>query len=203
MLQLSAIDPPTWELLKTLANYGAFKDTRLVGGTALALQLGHRKSVDLDFFGKVDFEGLNKAELFRTFNHVNTLKTSQNINIFSINGIKVDFVNYGYPWLEKPIIVEEIRLAGLKDIAAMKLAAITGRGSKKDFVDIYFLLQQFSLKELFSFYNRKYFDGSEYLVLKSLAYFEDAEKELMPEMLQEVSWAMVKETILNEARAYI
>ena len=75
MLQLSAIDPPTWKLLKTLANYGAFKDTRLVGGTALALQLGHRKSVDLDFFGKVDFEGLNKAELFRTFNRVNTIPT--------------------------------------------------------------------------------------------------------------------------------
>ncbi len=202
MLQRSAIDTPTWELLKILSSYRTFKETRLVGGTALALQLGHRKSVDLDFFGKVNFDEIDKIELFKSFANVNMLKVSRNINIFSINGIKVDFVNYGYPWLEKSIIVEKIRLAGLKDIAAMKLAAITGRGSKKDFVDIYFLLQQFSLKELFGFYNRKYFDGSEYLALKSMTYFEDAEKEIMPKMLQEINWEKIKERILSEVQHY-
>ncbi len=82
----------------------------------------------------------------------------------------------------------------------MKLAAITGRGSKKDFVDIYFLLKEYSLHEMLDFYNKKYFDGSEYLVLKSLTYFDDAEKDNGLEMLIDVTWATVKKKILKEVR---
>ncbi len=180
----------------------AFYRTRLVGGTALALQLGHRKSIDIDLFGEIDFKSINKAKTFEKFREIKTIKASDNINILLVDGVKVDFVNYTYPWLEEQIVTQEIRIAGLKDIAAMKLAAITGRGSKKDFIDIYFLLKAFSLKELMAFYNQKYSDGSEYMVLKSLTYFGDAEPDPMPEMLMDINWETAKETIITEAEKY-
>ncbi len=202
MLHLSAVDTTTLELLKSLMTIKAFYRTRLVGGTALALQLGHRKSIDIDLFGEIDFKSINKAKTFEKFREIKTIKASDNINILLIDGVKVDFVNYTYPWLEEQIVTQEIRIAGLKDIAAMKLAAITGRGSKKDFIDIYFLLKAFSLKELMAFYNQKYSDGSEYMVLKSLTYFGDAEPDPMPEMLMDINWETAKETIITEAEKY-
>lgn len=175
------------------------ENLHLVGGTALALQLGHRKSIDLDLFGEIDFEDIDSAMLFKRFQKVDTLKRSKNINIFNINNIKVDIVNYSYPWLcDYHVHNKVIRIANIRDIAAMKLAAVTGRGSKKDFIDIYFLLQKFSLKQMLSFYNEKYFDGSEYLVLKSMTYFDDANHDTDPIMLMPVEWRKIKETIINQ-----
>ncbi len=182
--------------------FNDFANLRLVGGTALALYLGHRKSIDLDLFGEIDFEDINTAKLFTDYKSVTTLKKSKNINIFSIDNVKVDFVNYSYPWLQQQLLIDNIRLAGIEDIAAMKLAAITGRGSKKDFVDIYFLLKKYSLREMLDFYRQKYFDGSEYLVLKSLTYFDDAEKDNGLEMLVDISWEKVKKRILDEIHKY-
>ena len=117
----------------------AFSDMRLVGGTALALQLGHRISIDLDFFGQVDFEQIDLPKYFSSFNHTTSIKRLKSINIFDIDNVKVDFVNYSYPWLFDQINIDGIRLADIKDIAAMKIAAITGRGSKKDFIHWCFL----------------------------------------------------------------
>ena len=203
MLHLSTVDTTTLELLKKLMGFNDFAKLRLVGGTALALHLGHRKSIDLDLFGDVEFEDINIAKLFNDFKSVITLKKSKNINIFSINNVKVDFVNYSYPWIQQQLLIDSLRLAGTEDIAAMKLAAITGRGSKKDFVDIYFLLQKYSLRKMLDFYKIKYFDGSEYLVIKSLTYFDDAEKDNGLEMLINVSWTTVKKKILKEVSNYI
>ena len=202
MLQLSTISTSTLELLKKLMCFEEFKNMRLVGGTALALQLGHRKSIDLDFFGNIDFENIYTAKTFAQFTKVVILKSSKNINIFTIDDIKVDFVNYDYPWLSSELTFDGIRLAGFEDIAAMKLAAITGRGSKKDFIDLYFLLKQYELKEMIDFYNKKYFDGSEYMLLKSLTYFEDAEKDNNIEVILKISWSKIKEHILNAVDLY-
>ena len=174
-----------------------FSKMRLVGGTALALQIGHRKSVDLDLFGEIDFENLNTYEIFKNFRTVHSLKTSKNINIYNIDNVKVDFVNYSYPWLQNQVLSSEIRLAGLEDIAAMKLAAITGRGSRKDFIDIYFLLQKYSLSEMLNFYKKKYFDGSEYQVIKSLTYFTDAEDDAGVEIIKDISWSKIKTYIFD------
>ena len=174
-----------------------FPEFYLVGGTALALQIGHRKSVDLDLFGEIDFENLNTYEIFKNFRTVHSLKTSKNINIYNIDNVKVDFVNYSYPWLQNQVLSSEIRLAGLEDIAAMKLAAITGRGSRKDFIDIYFLLQKYSLSEMLNFYKKKYFDGSEYQVLKSLTYFTDAEDDASVEIIKDISWSKIKTYIFD------
>ncbi len=97
MLQLSTIDSSTLELLKKLMTFNEFSEMRLVGGTALALQIGHRKSIDLEFFGNISFEDVYTANTFKNFKKVITLKSSKNINIFSIDDVKVDFVNYTYP----------------------------------------------------------------------------------------------------------
>ena len=121
----------------------------------------------------------------------------------SLKTKKVDIVNYHYKWLESPIIKDEIVLAGKKDIAAMKLSAITGRGTRKDFIDLFFLFQHFTLRQMLEFYNQKYFDGSEFLVLKSLSYFDDADKEIMPNMLVSIDWEHVKNTIKKELNDYM
>lgn len=202
MLHLSAIDTDTLELLRTIMQCHEFENLRLVGGTALALQLGHRKSIDLDLFGEINFENIDKTKAFSNFEKVTVLKKSKNINIFSINDIKVDFVNYSYPWLQKQLLIDKIRLADIEDITAMKLAAITGRGRRKDFIDIYFLLQEFHFHDMLNFYKKKYFDGSEYLVLKSLTYFDDAENDLDVEMIKNVAWSKIKSHILNSVNSY-
>ena len=93
-------------------------------------------------------------------------------------------------------------MADLEDISAMKLAAITGIGSKNDFIDIYFLLKEFSLQEMLSFYEEKYSDGALFLVLRSLTYFIGADKDADPKMLNEVSWSKIKETIILTINEY-
>lgn len=170
----------------------------LVGGTSLALQIGHRKSEDIDLFGRAVF---NHDEIMEILNELGTLKLikrSGNILICSLNDIKIDFVNYSYPWLEEPIIRDGIRMAGLKDIAAMKLNAIAGRGSRKDFVDVYYLLKYYSIDDLISFYLEKYNDGSEFLVRKSMTYFDDAEREAMPRMMEDVTWQEIRTKLANQ-----
>lgn len=176
---------------------------RLAGGTSLALQIGHRKSIDLYMFGTLQADESTFSDLLSVFEKVTWLKKTPNINIFSINGVKADFVNYSYPWLEATITEDGIRLAGLKDIAAMKLAAVTERGTKKDFIDICFLLQHFSLQEMLQCYKSKYADGSEFLVLKSLTFFEDADPEQEPVMLTNISWQTIKDTVLEAHSTYL
>jgi len=199
MLQLSAIEQNTFELLKKLQKLPLLAKTRLVGGTALALQIGHRKSIDLDFFGELDFEIQELIDSIKEFADLTILSESKNIHIYSINGIKVDFVNYKYPWIDDAISEDDILLAGIKDIAAMKISAIIGRGTKKDFIDIAFLLQKFSLKDILDFYSLKYNDGSIFAAMKSLTYFDDAENDIMPDMLIKKSWKQVKKEIVFRA----
>ncbi|RLD55277.1 MAG: hypothetical protein DRJ01_16865 [Bacteroidetes bacterium] len=203
MLYYETIEPKTLELLMQLQSQSAFSQLRLVGGTSLALQLGHRKSVDIDLFGKLNIDKYELDEILRSYASIKTLRTSKNINIYLLNGIKVDIVNYSYKWLFKPISIDGLFLADIKDIAAMKLSAITGRGGKKDFIDLYFILQKYKLDEIINFYNKKYPDGSEFLLLKSLAYFDDAEQDEKPYMIKDIKWKQVKQFIKNELNKYL
>jgi predicted nucleotidyltransferase component of viral defense system len=197
MLRTDTLEESTLELLKKLQEIPLLNNLRLVGGTALALQLGHRRSVDLDFFGNIDATGLQIAdELFVNGQEDIVVKyDTKNIKILFVNEVKIDIVNYRYEWIEPCIEMENVRLAGLKDIAAMKLAAITNRGTKKDFVDIYFLLQHFSIQQMLDLYQQKYTDGSIFNVIRSMTYFVDAEENVMPEMLVPVQWENIKSTV--------
>jgi predicted nucleotidyltransferase component of viral defense system len=178
-----------------------FKDLRLVGGTALVLQLGHRESVDLDLFGNVDtdYETVQQA-IISVDKECRLLNATTNIWQFMVANVKVDIVNYPYKWIDDAMIEAEITLASIKDIAAMKLAAITGRGTKKDFVDLYFLLQHFTLPEMFGFFNEKYPNVDLFMTYRSVVYFEDAEQTEMPVMLITTEWEDVKEKIRQEIR---
>jgi len=197
MLHLKSISPELLELLTQLMHNDVFKHYNLVGGTALALQIGHRVSIDIDLFGNCEIDEIAVLDQLNACGPVHVLKKSKNILICSVQGIKVDIVNYSYPILENTLISDGIRMVGLKDIAAMKMNAIAGRGSKKDFIDVYYLLQYFTLEVMIDLYLQKYSNGSEFLVRKSLTFFDDAEDEEMPVMLEDISWDRIKERILE------
>ncbi len=200
MLFTTTVKPELLELLNAMMNESTFDSFVLVGGTSLALQYGHRDSIDLDFFGNQPIDEdlfLSKLSLFGS---VRWIKKSDNVLICSVNDIKVDLVSYQYKWIGPVIHVNKVRLASDRDIAAMKLNAIAGRGSKKDFIDLYFILQRFSLNEVISFYIEKYPDGSLFMVLKSLSYFEDADLELSPKMYIDVQWDEIKAFISEQLK---
>ena len=200
MLHYETIIPETHSLLEKLSALPVLKDVRLVGGTALALQLGHRTSVDLDFFGRINADSEELRDILREVGRVEVASVSKNINIFWINGVKVDMVNYPYPWLDLPIVEDGVRLASLNDIAAMKVSAIVNRGTKKDFIDLYTLLLHFALDEILDMYSRKYSDGSLFIVMKSLTYFDDAETDPMPYVLNDTTWETVKDFLREVVR---
>jgi predicted nucleotidyltransferase component of viral defense system len=203
MLRTDTLEKSTLALLRKLQSMEVFKDTRLVGGTALTLQLGHRLSVDLDLFGAVMADANELSDELRTNGFNARLDhSSKNIKQYTINAVKVDFVAYPYIWLEPAKVEDGIRLAGLKDIAAMKLEAITNRGTRRDFVDVFFLLKHFSINQQIELYLQKYPDGSSFNVLRSLSYFEDAETDPMPKMLEAIDWDHVKSYIREIVVSY-
>ncbi|MFA5817089.1 MAG: nucleotidyl transferase AbiEii/AbiGii toxin family protein [Bacteroidales bacterium] len=200
MLHTNTILPGTLDLLNSVMTNPEFDPFTLVGGTALALQLGHRISVDLDFFGQREVGSDEFYELTRSLGKIRLMSRSGNILVMDINGVKVDFINYRYLFLKDPLIYGKIRLASLEDIGAMKLAAITGRGRKRDFFDLYFLLKHFPLSSLLVYYRDKYPDGSDFLVMRSLTYFADAEQDENPTMVIPTEWDGVKSIILKEVK---
>ena len=203
MLSFQTVQPDTLELLKTLMQLPVLRDMRLVGGTALALQYGHRRSVDLDFFGHTTENSDELTETIREeVGQVQLLSASKRIKVYNIRNVKVDIVNYDYQWIDNVVAEEGLRLASPKDIAAMKVNAIIGRGTKKDFVDIYFLLRHFTFEELLKLYLTKYPDGSEYRALLSMSYFADADPQAMPYMFEHADWDDIKQTIKKEQEVY-
>ena len=203
MLSIQTIHPNTLELLKQLAAQPELAQTRLVGGTALALQYGHRQSIDLDFFGILPEDKDELVEMTRRVGNVLVTNRTKMIVQTVINQVKVDFVDYNrYAWIDEPIQGDGFVLASDKDIAAMKVNAIIGRGTRKDFIDLYMLLQHYSLTEIMGFYEQKYPEFSEYRALLSMTYFEDAEMQDMPKMFIETSWDKIKSTIIQAVKIY-
>ena len=203
MLYYETIHPDTLELLKKIQSLELFAETRLVGGTALALQIGHRKSVDLDFFGHMDASLEEISMELSEFADVKPLSSSKAMRFLIVDGVKIDIVSYPYGWIDDPVIEDGVILAGVKDIASMKLSAITNRGTKKDFIDLYFLLKRYSFNELVDFYLTKYSDSQLFTVFKSLTYFEDAETDPMPVMAEAVNWDDIKTEIIKAVHQYL
>lgn len=202
MLSYSTVESHTLELLKAFMQEELFASLRLVGGTALALQYGHRQSVDLDMFGPVRFDSLEIRRVLLQIGKLTVIKETPDIKIYLLDGIKVDFVYYSYPWLADAVEEDGIRLASDKDIAAMKINAIEGRGSKKDFIDLYFLLEHYTLQEILDFYCRKYPEHSLFRALLSLSYFEDADTQMMPVMFSDIDWSIVKKRLSDAVKRF-
>lgn len=184
------------------------KDFYLAGGTALALQLGHRDSVDFDFFVEGDIDTLVLWEKIQeVFVGAKLLKTQEAHNTLSCTiaeDIKLSFFGYRYP-LIFPLHTEEgLSLAGIHDIGAMKLSAITSRASIKDYVDLYYILKTISLDELLQVCTKKFEVLDTNLVLKSLVYFEDIMKEPIMYMEGfEVDQKDIEETLKSVVREYM
>lgn len=206
MLYYNTVYPSTLEWLQKLMNLKDLSNFYLVGGTALALHLGHRISIDLDFFTEEPFEPSSIIECLKsTYPNHSILLSGQNNNALSlqIEDVKVDFVRYAYPLLNPLMIGEGIRLMSVPDIAAAKISAITNRGTKKDFFDLYELLEIYSLQEIFDFFEKKFSMPISLFHLKSLNYFEDAELNPEPIQLNDVSWKDVKCRINKIVKDYI
>lgn len=175
----------------------------LTGGTALSLQLGHRESEDLDFFKEQPFEPEKIEQQIMVFGQLTDTELSKGtLNTF-LMGVKLQFLEYPYQLLEPFVEWNGIKLSAVTDIACTKLQTVGMRGSKKDFIDLYFLLRRFSLSDLLILTKKKYVksDYSEPHILKSLVYFDDAENQPMPRMHQGVSWEEVKKLLIAAVKS--
>jgi len=200
---MNAIDRKTEEVLIKLEKKFKLRDfVYLAGGTGLALQIEHRKSYDLDFFTEREF---NTGEIidFLKDNFDTQLEMSDKKTIKAqIDGIRFSLFYYDYPLLSGFKKFNGINLASIEDISAMKLVAITNRGAKRDFIDLYFISKMEGLKKLLGYYEKKYkkIKPNIYNVLKALVYFDDAGNEPMPRMIKKVGWQEVKEYFRTEVK---
>jgi predicted nucleotidyltransferase component of viral defense system len=202
MLHTETVLASTLDLLRKLQSLEGLAGLRLVGGTALALHLGHRKSVDLDLFGHFD-ESVSIRSMIMKDVHAADGAENGTIQSLRVDGVKVDCVSYPYPWLEPPVVEDGIVIAAIQDIAAMKLSAAANRGRKKDFIDIAFLIDILSLNEMFQLYQRKFAVSEFSFALRGLTYFDDAEDDPMPEMLMPIMWEEVKRKIESAVRDFV
>jgi len=177
----------------------ALSQFNLVGGTALSLQIGHRKSIDLDLFTQSDFEADAVLNHLREAGYEPQITHFQKQTLIGeIQGIKVDFIRFRYPFANDVLVVDGIRMANIKDIACMKIDAIMGRGRKKDFFDLYFLLQRYSLTDMMGWYGQMFKHSTLFHVYKSLTWFEDADLDgAIDVMDKKVNWEKVKKMIVK------
>lgn len=177
----------------------------LAGGTALALELGHRISIDLDFFSQNAFSVSALVEKLNTLGNLKIEDKSEDTFNGSLDGVKISFFYYPYPLLFETKEYAGVKLADERDIGAMKIQAISDRGSKKDFVDLFVLLKKYSLSELLNFFHKKYekYNYNQLHILKSLSYFYNAEENLEPEYIHLISWNEVKKVIRHTVNEYL
>ena len=179
------VKPATFKLIQQLQALPELREFYLVGGTALALQLGHRNSIDIDLFTKNDFTPESLLKFIQSAFSIQPSFATKNTLLSIINSIKVDFICHAYPLVLPPITEEGITFLSLQDIAAMKLNAISNSGKRlKDFSDVYFLLEHFSLHEMIEFYTIKYPRFNPLIALKAINYFEDIDPAIDPPKLR-------------------
>lgn len=193
-----------WPRLNFLASQGIY----LAGGTALALQLGHRTSVDFDFYSQPHFES---ADLYKQIESVFSKEIERTLmeedTLFcTVKGVELSFFYYEYPLVRPLEEAEGVLIAGVEDIAAMKLVAIIQRPAKRDYIDVAFLLKRLKLKEMFSLVEDKYPQFNRYLALRALSYFDDVEdkdsKRAIRVFDKSFSWEKAKEEIFEAVKEY-
>lgn len=191
---LEAVTTQCQQALKLLRNQPLLAGYYLAGGTALALQIGHRISTDLDWFTPSHLLEEQERDAFRaTFAATGAfeVKREQDNQLYArLAGADVSFIYQHHPLLESTVDYDGIPIASPTDIGVMKLAAINSRGTRRDFVDLYCLRDVVTLERLFQLAEVKYTDRSSFLdiTVRAIAYFADAEQQPMPHML----WMNVK-----------
>lgn len=194
----------TREFISKLKPQDLPKAAYLGGGTAIALQLGHRRSVDLDFFVPQEFnEDAWQQQLEKNFQFKLVQKDKQTLTGI-VKKVKLSLLGYKYKLIEQPKECFNLTMANLPDLAAMKLDTVLVRGAKRDFIDIYFLAQKYGLEELFGFYDKKFgnFREREIMLQKALIYFDAADKEYMPDMLVPADWKEIKNWFVTQIKKH-
>ena len=177
----------------------------LAGGTALALEFGHRQSEDLDFFTKAELLPEHITEQLGKLGRLEVAQEEGRTINAVLDDVKISFISFPYSEVFPRILFEGIDLADERDIAAMKLSAAASRGAKKDLIDLYVLMQKYSLEQLLEFFDIM-FAGKQYNhmhILKSLAYFEDADRDPDPIMMVQIEWEDVKTKLMAEAHRLV
>jgi hypothetical protein len=192
-----------WQVIKELDRRGLMQHWILAGGTGLALQVGHRYSEHLDLFLTEDFDSDRLLHVLSEAGTVHVHDRGRSTLNVLLEGLRLSYLKSQAAFLFDPIAYRGLFIADARDIALMKLVAAGGRGSRKDFVDLYFYFTMFGGLDSILPLLRKRYAGihyNEYHVLKSLVYFEDAECEPMPHMIKKVHWKDIKEKMIEEVR---
>lgn len=202
-LHLNTVSNLLWVSLKTLMNTKEFETFRIVGGTSLSLQLGHRESIDIDLFtdaeyGSLDFDILETKlqELFPYVDAATDTEVGMGKSYFIGNNpsdlVKLDLF-YTDPFVFPVLIVDEVRFASIEEVAAMKLEVVASNGRKKDFWDIHELLEKFEINTLFEYYLKRYpYSASREDLIEKLVDFEIADDEFTPNCYKDKDWDIIK-----------
>lgn len=208
MPQWQALTPATRQAFQIAATLPFIRRYYLAGGTGLALHLGHRFSVDLDFFSDAtDAVGPDERAILRAAfdDPALTINLDKDMTfVANWRGVGVSFFRLAlYPLVQEPLLVQGVPVATVEEIGAMKLAAIMSRGTRKDYVDLYFILQRIPLERLFEVAAVKYARVRTFAVsaLRALTYFADAEATPMPQMIERASWPTIKRFLEQQALA--
>jgi hypothetical protein len=199
------LTPTQQRLIERLGRLASEHGFYLAGGTAVALHFGHRRSDDFDFFtpAMILEPQAVAAKVISAGFDLGVHDMSPGTVIGEIEGVKVSFLEFAYPWLEPTLVWMETGtpIASVRDLAAMKLSAIVQRGSRRDFIDIYKMLRNGAdLASMLTDYRTKFGVTETISVKRGLVYFDDAEAEPMPEMLVPVDWHELKETLIAAVR---
>lgn len=199
--------PNSRKAFEAVAGQPFLKDFYLAGGTGLALQLGHRISVDLDFFTKTrSLDGDDRRIILKNMTRLpkfSLLEEREGTLHLELFGARVSLLHYDYPLLSRLKRWKGVAAASPIDIGLMKIGAVIGRGSRKDFIDLYFIGRQVcSIESLLKRAKRKFPQSRDFKIqaLKALVYFADAERERMPRMLEDIAWSDVRSYFEQEVR---
>ncbi len=176
----------------------------LAGGTALSLQIGHRRSVDFDFFSTTDeVDEKSRDEIITGISSFPTeiIESVGGNLLMVVDGVRIGFFGYGYPLVDEPIRCENVHLASIIDIGLMKCDALISRGSRKDFYDLFFISSSIELVDLLQLGEKKYplFRDFPLMVLESMTLFDNANRDVQPELFDNISWGEVRQFFIEQA----
>ena len=207
MLHLKTVEPRALSVLNQLMKMPELKGFSLVGGTALSLLYGHRKSIDLDMFSTRPFENANLVDVLKNKFHDKFIMEEKppHFGIFCfVDDVKVDLVSHPHPLIRPEQNWDGIRMFSTEDIIAMKVQAILGRGRKKDFWDVAELLSHYSIPDFTKFHKEKYATQNLFITVpQAITYFVDAEESEDPISLKKQTWNSVQEFIKSKVREYL
>lgn len=203
-LNFKALPEQQLVILNELASNEWISPFYLAGGTSIAIRLGHRKSYDFDFFTQKQFDSGSLLFELRQIGKIKVVSQTENIFHCFLDNFEISFFKVNYSLIDNTLLYKKLEIASLLDLFLMKLQVIAVRGSKKDFIDIYYLLKIFSLDDTNKNYERKYGISfqSDIHLHKSLVYFDDADKRVMPELFEDISWSDIKAEIINKVTSY-